>query len=257
MKKKIIIANWKMSLSQAQALALTQALLESIKDRPLDNLELVVCPSFNVLSEVGRLLAKSNIALGAQDCCWEEAGAYTGEVSPQVLKEIGCQFVILGHSERRKYLGESDQLINSKVKSALKNGLAPILCVGETFEERQAGNKDFVIMQQLEKGLSGVNLGSADRLVIAYEPVWVIGSGQAVAAAEAEHTNQVVRQVLLDHFAPQKIEEQIHLIYGGSVNPENIKEFMLEPTIAGALVGGASLEAKTFSGLIAAAQKAV
>ena len=257
MKKKIIIANWKMSLSQAQALALTQALLEGIKDQPLENLELVLCPSFNALGEAGRLVAKTNISLGAQDCCWEEAGAYTGEVSPQVLKEIGCQFVILGHSERRKYLKESDQLINAKVKSALKNGLAPILCVGETFEERQAGNKDFVVMQQLEKGLSGVNLNNSDRLVIAYEPVWVIGSGQAVEPVEAEHTNQVIRQVLLDHFSPKAIEEQIYLIYGGSVNPENIKEFILQPTIAGALVGGASLEAKIFCSLISAAQGAL
>lgn len=250
MKNKLIIANWKMNLDNQKTVDLTADLLKRWQEENVSNLEIVVCPSFIALKSVAQQLVKHQLKLGAQDCFWEASGAYTGEISPLELKNIGCDYVIVGHSERRTYCREDDQIVNQKVRAALRHNLAPIICIGETFEERQAGNKDFVIMQQVEKAVQEVKLNLEQRLVIAYEPVWVIGSGQAVSPDEAEHTNQVIRQVLLDAFPLSVIEERIYLIYGGSVNPENIKSFMSQKTIEGALVGTASLSGETFWQLI-------
>jgi triosephosphate isomerase (TIM) len=252
MKNNIIIANWKMSLGQKQSLDLIESLIKKINSQEKNLPEVVICPSFNVMAEVAQKISKTEIKLGAQDCFWEEQGAYTGEVSAKVLKEIGCEFVIVGHSERRNYVAETDAMVNRKIRAMLKNKLTPILCVGEKFEERQSGDKDYIIMQQVQKGLEGIKFNKDDRLIVAYEPVWVIGSGQAVAPEEAEHTNRVIRQVLLDHLPLEIVKNQVHLIYGGSVNLENIKGFLDEPNIDGYLIGGASLEADEFWSLIKA-----
>ena len=250
MAKNFIIANWKMSLGHEQTLDLVDQIVQQIQ--PSDKTEIVVCPSFISLVAVAPKIANSGIKLGAQDCFWHDEGAFTGEVSPLNLKEIGCDYVIVGHSERRGYLNETDAMVRQKVKAALENNLVPIICVGETLEQRQSSSKDFIIMQQVNKALAGIELTAQNQLIIPYEPVWVIGSGQAVEPSEAEHTTQVIRQVLLDYFPLEVINKRIHLLYGGSVNPLNIREFLSQPTIVGALVGGASLEAKIFWQLIKA-----
>ncbi|MBU1037231.1 triose-phosphate isomerase [Patescibacteria group bacterium] len=253
MKNNIIIANWKMSLSHKEAQGLLRDLIKKYNIKEQGRNELVICPSFVTLAEASKKIAETKMILGAQDCFWEDEGPFTGEVSPTVLKELGCQYVIIGHSERRKFLTEDDEMINKKVKSALKNDLAPVVCVGEKFEERQVGDKDFIIMQQVKKALNGVELNKGQKLIVAYEPVWVIGSGQAVSSEEAEHTNQVVRQILLDQFPVEVMDNQVYLIYGGSINLYNIKQFLNEATIDGALIGTASLEAESFWGLVKAA----
>ncbi|MFA6304826.1 MAG: triose-phosphate isomerase [Patescibacteria group bacterium] len=249
-QKKIIIANWKMNLNLASGSGLVKELLASINDWKSPDLEVVICPDFLSLTPLAEQLKDKGIFLGAQDCFWEKTGAYTGEVSPQFLSELGCKYVLVGHSERREHKQETNAQINLKVKAALGNGLIPVICVGETFSERQDGNKDFVIMTQTAAALAGVKLLSTDQLIIAYEPVWVIGSGQAVDPEEAEHAHRVIKQVLFDHFSSTVLNEQIRIIYGGSVKPSNIKSFMIQPTIDGVLAGGSSLEAVSFMDLI-------
>lgn len=250
MKKKIIIANWKMKLSGAEAVNL----LDEFADiyQPTDKVRLVVCPDFLNLLTVAEKIKDTEINLGAQDCFWEESGAFTGEVSPKFLKEAGAKYVIIGHSERRTFLNETDAMVNNKVRAALKEGLVPVICVGETFEERQEGNKDFIIMNQVAKAIKNIKMGKNDNLIIAYEPVWVIGSGQAVATEEAEHTHRVIKQVLVDNFEIEQINEQTGIIYGGSVDQINIKGFLNMPNIDGVLVGGASLNAHNFNDLLKA-----
>ncbi|MCX6785732.1 MAG: triose-phosphate isomerase [Candidatus Komeilibacteria bacterium] len=252
MKKTIIIANWKMNLSPDQAEQVLGEMLALSPSWPLSETSVVVCPSFEALSALAPQFKNSALALGAQNCFWEDEGAYTGEISPKFLKGLGCQYVIVGHSERRQNLGETDAQVSLKVKAALRNGLVPIICVGETFQERQDGQKDAAVSGQVNRALEGLKLLSGDELVLAYEPVWVIGSGQAVSPEEAGHTSQVIRQVLLDHFSLEQINSQTRIIYGGSVNPLNVKNFVAWPTIDGILVGGASLAAKTFSELVTA-----
>jgi triosephosphate isomerase (TIM) len=249
MKKKIIIANWKMNLSDLVATDFSKQLSNDLKKSA--EVEVVICPGYTALNSVALEIKKSEVRLGAQNCFWDNQGSFTGEISPSVLKEIGCSYVILGHSERREYLKETDQMVNQKVKLALENDLTPIICVGETFQERQDGHKDFKIMEQVNNALAGVELG-AQELIIAYEPVWVIGSGQAVEPEEAEHTLQVIRQVIIDNFGLLVFDTQIRLIYGGSVNKDNILEFINQPSVEGALVGGASLDINTFLPIIEA-----
>jgi len=249
MKKTIVIANWKMNLKPADSLQLAEEVAKQEQDWPAE-VEVVVCPTFDSLKDVALKLSKTKIGLGSQNCFWEDEGAFTGEVSPKVLKELGCRYAIVGHSERRQYLGETDEMVSKKVMAALRNGLVPVICVGETFEERKEGRKDFVIMEQTRKALKGVKLLSDDHLIVAYEPVWVIGSGQAVLPEEAEHANRVIKQTLLDSFPLAMVDGQTRIIYGGSVNPGNVKGFTGQPTVDGILVGGASLNSATFGELI-------
>lgn len=251
MNQILIIANWKMNLTLSESGELAEAILKQKAGWPEEKATVILCPSFEALGQVReKLKGQTAVALGAQNCFWEETGAFTGEVSPRVLPELGCGYVIVGHSERRHNLGETDQQVNAKVRVALKQGLVPIVCVGETFAERQEGQKDFVVMEQVKKALDGIKLLKEDQLIIAYEPVWVIGSGQAVDPAEAEHTSRVIRQVLLDNYETDDIKDKVKIIYGGSVNPANVKSFVSQPTISGILVGGASLEAAKFVELI-------
>ncbi|MGC9048948.1 MAG: triose-phosphate isomerase [Patescibacteria group bacterium] len=252
MKKNIIIANWKMNLGLAQTISLTKDILNGLKKIKKDwsKIDIVLCPSFVYLSEVKKLIMKSNIELGAQDCFWEERGAYTGEISPAQLKEIGCRYLIIGHSERRQNLNETDEMIHKKVKAALESDLVPILCVGETFEERQRGVKDYVIINQVSRALDGINLKANQQLIIAYEPVWVIGTGQAVNPTEAEYVSRVILQRIIDLYPLPIVRNNIRIIYGGSVDQTNVKNFVEQETVDGILVGGASLKAAEFVAMI-------
>lgn len=249
MPVKYLIANWKMQLSQdesvKQALSLSKLLA---KNHVQEDIRVVVCPDFVSLSAVGEALAKSPIALGAQDGFYEEKGAFTSQVSMRELKNIGCEYVIIGHSERRQ-LGETDAQVNKKVAAALTHGLTPIICVGETFEERKEGQKDLVIMHQVYEALHNIKLSSKQKIIVAYEPVWVIGTGQAIGSADAFYAASLIQQSLLDSF-PNQTEDSFTIIYGGSVNPKNINDFMDLPNISGALVGGASLVAEDFLEII-------
>lgn len=248
MKRKIIIANWKMNLGLPQTILLTKDILNGFKKNKDDfsKIDIVLCPSFTYLSEIKKIVTKSNIALGAQNCFWEERGAYTGEISAFQLKEMGCQYVIIGHSERRQYLNETNEMIHQKIKSALENGLIPILCVGETFDERQKGVKDYVILNQVGRALEGISLKAYQQLIIAYEPVWVIGSGQAVKPEEAEYANRIILQKVIDLYPLPIVRNNIRIIYGGSVDRTNVRNFVQQETIDGVLVGGASLRAEEF-----------
>lgn len=245
MSKPIFIANWKMNLSLKETMQLTKEMLKGFKNFR-NNFEIVICPAFTALTEVSKLLKRAKIKLGAQDLFWEEKGAYTSNISGKMLKEIGCKYAIVGHSERRQYLNETDEMVRLKIKAALKEDLTPIICVGETFEERQQGQKDYIIIKQVNKALNGIFLSNNQNIVIAYEPVWVIGSGQAVAPEEAEYTNQVIKQTLIDLYNHKKTEQNFRIIYGGSVNGDVIKSFLDQPNINGVLVGGASLKAREF-----------
>lgn len=245
-KKPIIIANWKMKLNTAAS----KELATQIKNQAKSDAEIVICPSFVSLTEVEKALKGSLIKLGAQDCFWEAEGAYTGEVSADQLREAGCEFVILGHSERRKYLAETDEMVHQKVKMALAAKLTPIICVGETFEQRQNGAKDYVLIQQTTKALEGAEVGSGQQVIIAYEPVWVIGSGQAIEPEEAAMAHQVIYQSLFDLFPSELVKNNFRIIYGGSVDSDNVDSFIGLDNTSGVLVGGAALKADGFISLI-------
>ncbi|MDI6606559.1 MAG: triose-phosphate isomerase [Candidatus Omnitrophota bacterium] len=243
MRRTIIAGNWKMYKTIKEGQELVNALNRELYN--LQNLDIVVCPPYTLLSCLADMLTESNIALGAQDLFWEEEGAFTGEVSAQMLKDAGCQFVIIGHSERRQYFAETNGSVNKKLKAALKYGLTPIVCIGETLKEREANSTFKVLEDQLTGGLSGINQEEAARIVIAYEPVWAIGTGKTATSAQAEEAHKYIRDLLAKLY-DLETAESIRLQYGGSVKPENISELMQQPDIDGALVGGASLRADSF-----------
>jgi len=253
-RKKIIVANWKMNLSLTESEKLVKLIFKGLISfkKKLNKIEIVFCPHFTALSLIKNLISRTKIkiGLGAQNVSWEKKGAFTGEISSLMLKELNCQYVICGHSERREYLKETSEMIHKKVVAALDEGLIPILCVGEKFEERQNGAKDYVIIQQVSQALGGVNLDKNQQLIIAYEPVWVIGSGQAVRPQEAEYTHQIIYQRLIDFFSPELVQKNIRIIYGGSVDSSNIKGFLDQKTVDGVLVGGASLKVDEFVKII-------
>ena len=242
----LVIANWKMKLGLDESRLLAQA----VKKIPTGSTEVVICPSFPSLATVSAVLARSRFALGAQDCFWEPHGAYTGAVSPETLHEIGCRYVIVGHSERRQYLGETDEMVHRKVAAALSAGLVPIICVGETFEQRQTGHQDYALIQQTSRALEGIALTEDQQLIVAYEPVWVIGTGQAINPDQAQTAHQVIRQTLIDLFPLTLVTENIRIIYGGSVDSGNVADFVRLEHTAGVLVGNASLDAGAFAALI-------
>ncbi|MFM1525489.1 MULTISPECIES: triose-phosphate isomerase [Helcococcus] len=246
MRKPIIAGNWKMNKSYSEA----KVLLEEIKSFDLNKeVEAVVCPPFINLVLAKELLKDTNVEVGAQNAHFETSGAFTGEVSPVFLKDLGVKYVILGHSERREYFGESDELINKKVKSMLENGLLPILCCGETLEERESGKAQDKVKVQLEADLKGLSVEDFDNVVIAYEPIWAIGTGKTASADDAEEMCAYIRSLVKDLFG-DAAAEKVRIQYGGSVKPSNVKEIMSKANIDGALVGGASLEAESFSKLV-------
>lgn len=243
MRKPIVAGNWKMNNTIAETRSLIGALLPGLQ--PIESIDRVLCPPFTALLAASTMLEGTPIGLGAQNLHWKTSGAYTGEVSPQMVAEL-CQYVILGHSERRAYFGESDETVNLKVKAALAAGLIPIVCVGETLEENRAGATAVVVETQLRNGLRDVVLSDGAELVIAYEPVWAIGTGLACNPEEAQHIiGEVTRPILADLFGLQ-IAAQIRIQYGGSVNAKNAAEYFNLPDVDGALVGGASLKAAEF-----------
>lgn len=246
---QLIVANWKMQLSVEEAKLLARTTKNLIEQHKISSKkQIVICPDFLSMLEVSKVLADSRLALGAQDGFYEDIGAFTSQVAIHELKNIGCEYIILGHSERRA-LGETDKMINLKVIAALKHGLVPIICVGETFTERQEGNKGTVIMHQVYEALQGVELENNGQIVIAYEPVWVIGSGQAISGEEASQTAAMIRQSYVDVMEGRHMDS-LGVLYGGSVDPANIDHFTKMANIRGALVGGASLKPKIFVELI-------
>jgi triosephosphate isomerase (TIM) len=238
MRKVIIAGNWKMYKTQSEASEFLMEFVSKIDDAP-ETREVVLCVPFTDLAIVSKSLHGNRIRLGAQNVHWEECGAYTGEISASMLTEVGVRYVIIGHSERRQYFGETDETVNSRLKTAQTSGLIPILCVGETKQQRDAGETERVIINQLKNGLIGVD---QTKLVIAYEPIWAIGTGETCAAVEADRVIGVIRTQLSN--------TDVTIQYGGSVKPGNIDEIMAQPQIDGVLVGGASLEAIDFAGIV-------
>lgn len=223
----------------------TEAFFKSFKIKKNDKVELLICPPFTSIPICRFFLERSSIHWGAQNVYPEEKGAFTGEVSPTMLKELGCTYVICGHSERRQILGESDVFIAKKVESVLSHGMTPILCVGETAEEKAAGQTEQRIESEIRAALAGVDKKEIQRVVIAYEPIWAIGSGAAATAEEAETVSAFIRGVVKDLFG-KKVAEEVHILYGGSVKGSNISDFLKQKDIDGALIGGASLKADEF-----------
>jgi triosephosphate isomerase len=245
MRKPIIAGNWKMNNTPEEAAALLNGLKPLIADN--DKTDAVVCVPAILTETVKGLLEGSNIGLGAQNMHWEDKGAFTGETSPVMLKAYGVEYVIIGHSERRQYFAETDETVNKKVLAALNAGLKPIVCVGETLDEREAGVTDTLVADQVEKALAGVE--GIENLVIAYEPVWAIGTGKTATAEEANRVCGIIRDkvgALLGADAAAKVRIQ----YGGSMNPGNVAELMAQPNIDGGLIGGASLKAADFAALV-------
>ena len=250
MRKSLVAGNWKMNKTAAEARELVSIM--SAKLGEIANVETVLCPPFLAIPAVAAWLEGSGIGLGAQNLHWEEKGAFTGETSPGMVKEF-CNYVIIGHSERRTYFGETDESVNRKLHAALKAGLTPIVCVGETLEQYEAEATSEVVRRQIRLGLAGVDSESASKLVIAYEPIWAIGTGKASSGENANFVHQqVIRPALRDLFGSDGAEA-IRILYGGSVTASNASEFFAYADIDGALVGGASLKADEFVAIAKAA----
>ncbi|GAV24752.1 triose-phosphate isomerase [Carboxydothermus islandicus] len=247
MRKPFIAGNWKMYKTPVEAAAFVRELKDSLKD--VSGVDVAVCPPFPALWPVKEALEGSDIALGAQNMHFEKEGAFTGEVSPAMLQDLGVKYVILGHSERRACFGETDELINQKIKAAFTWGLNPIFCVGETLEERERGITKAVVEIQVLKGLAEVTAEQAENLTIAYEPVWAIGTGKTATPEDAQEVCRFIRELLVNLFG-KEIAEKVRIQYGGSVKPENIKELIVQPDIDGALVGGASLKVDSFTAIV-------
>lgn len=246
MRIPIIAGNWKMNNTISESLELVEAIKKSKLD---EKVEKVVAVPFTSLMEVKKSLEGTDIKLAAQNMHWEEKGAFTGEVSPLMLKEIGVDYCIIGHSERRQYFNETDESVNKKVKSALTHGIKPIICVGETLEEREEGKEEEVVKEQLLKALEGIEKEDIENIVIAYEPVWAIGTGKTASSEDANHMCGFIRRIIGEKYG-EDTKDTIRIQYGGSVKPNNIKELMDKVEIDGALVGGASLIAEDFVKLI-------
>ena len=250
MRTPIIAGNWKMYKTEEEALQLVSDLKHRLKDAV--GVKIVVCPPFTALSSVRRALDDTTILLGAQNMHWEEKGAFTGEVSPSMLLTIGCKYVIIGHSERRSYFFETDHSVNLKVKSALKFNLSPIICVGEKLDQREANKTEEVVEIQVKEAFKDLSAQQAEKTVIAYEPVWAIGTGRTATPKQANEVHLFIRQLLSSEFG-KECAEKINILYGGSVKPENSKELLEMSDIDGALVGGASLDAQSFEGIVRSA----
>ena len=247
MRRLIIAGNWKMHKNISEAIELANGLKRQLY--AVDSLDIVLCPAFTALFSVYEVIVDSNIQLGAQDVYWQKQGAFTGEVSPSMLKDTGCKFAIIGHSERRQHFSETNETVNKKIKAVLKAGLTPIVCVGETLSQREENKTLQVIKEQIQQGLKDISFEEAKTLVIAYEPIWAIGTGRNATAAQAEEAQKYIRN-LLSQMYNDTIAEMIRIQYGGSVKPENIKELIQQPDIDGALVGGASLTIDSFTQIV-------
>ena len=246
-RKKLIAGNWKMHTTVTEACRLATDVAKLTGS--YDDREVLLAPPFTALSEVAHVIRDSQVIIAAQNICWEEKGAYTGEISPVMLKDCGVTAAIIGHSERRQIFKENDVLINKRVRGALAFDIMPILCVGETLEERQANQTFAVLESQIRQSLADVEPADMEKVVIAYEPVWAIGTGQTATKAQAQEAHLFIRE-LTEKMFEKKIAEQLRILYGGSVKPSNVDELMGQPDIDGALVGGAALDAESFGRII-------
>lgn len=246
MRIPVIAGNWKLFKTIAESVALVNGLKPLVANS--QGVEIVVAPVFTALSRVSDAIEGSNIRLAAQDCYWEEEGAFTGEVAPKLLKDAGCSHVIIGHSERRQYFGETDLTVNKKTKAVIAAGLNAIVCVGESLAERESEQTFSVIESQVQGGLAGLPADTFAHVVIAYEPVWAIGTGKTASDAQAQEVHAFIRQLIARLFG-QSVADTVRILYGGSVKPDNVKGLMAQPDIDGALVGGASLKAESFASI--------
>ena len=251
MRRKVIAGNWKMNNDLKETQNLITKLTSGLSAESL-NCDVIVCPPFTSLSEAHSLIKDTKIKLGAQNMYFETSGAFTGEISADMLKSVGCEYVILGHSERRAIFGESNQVINKKIKKALSSGLKPIFCVGELLEEREAGITEKVIEKQVIEGLNDISSEEMTKIIVAYEPVWAIGTGKTASPEQAQEVHEFIRNLIKSKYG-DSVSENLIIQYGGSVKPDNAKDLLSRKDIDGALVGGACLKADSFIGIITAA----
>lgn len=252
MRKLIIAGNWKMNKNVTEAKSLTEGLKSELGD--IEDVDIVLCPGFTNLPEVAKVIKGTNIALGAQNLHWEDSGAYTGEISAVMLKSLGCQYVIIGHSERRAYFGETNKTVNKKLKAALLHNLLPIVCVGETLAERESEQTFKVVKDHIYGAFKGVSKQQLKRIAIAYEPVWAIGTGKTATADQAQEVHAFIRKLLRELY-DETVASAIRIQYGGSVKADNASELLAKEDIDGALVGGASLKVDSFVKIIQEGRK--
>jgi triosephosphate isomerase len=249
-RKPFVAGNWKMNNTAAEAAALAKNLTRLLVN--IKGVDVVLCPPFTSLAAVGGIISGTNIGLGAQNMHWEKSGAFTGEVSAAMLRDLYCHYVIIGHSERRALFGETDEIVNHKVKAALEGNLHPIVCIGETIEQRKSGKTEDIIKKQLQTGLKELDAANFNNLIIAYEPVWAIGTGMTATPQQAQNVHLFIRRLIQDQ-TDEKTALSIRILYGGSVKPNNATELFSRPDIDGGLIGGASLEADSFVAIVNAA----
>lgn len=247
MRKIIIAGNWKMNKNITESIDLANGIQRSVYD--IEDIEIVLCPPFTSLGDVHEIIASTNVKLGAQDVYWEAEGAFTGEISCGMLKGVGCEYVIIGHSERRQFFGETNVTVNKKLKAVLKNGMKPIVCVGEKLDERKGGRAFDVVKDHVENSLAGLSIQDMQNVVIAYEPVWAIGTGVNATKDEAQEMHKFIRGLIKKMFEANTADS-VRIQYGGSVKPDNIEELISQPDVDGALVGGASLKVDSFSAIV-------
>lgn len=247
MRKSLMAGNWKMHTTAVEARQLAEDVAKSCKE--YDDREVLLAPPYTVLAEVADVVKNSPLIISSQNVCWEEKGAFTGEISPTMIKAVGGSAAIIGHSERRQIFLETNELVNQRVKGALSFGLTAILCIGETLAERESGKTFTVLEEQVVKGLAGVDVASMEKVVIAYEPVWAIGTGKTATKEQAQEAHAFIRGLIATMYE-KNIADQIRILYGGSVKPTNVDELMAQPDIDGVLVGGAALDAASFGRII-------
>ncbi|MBN2407532.1 MAG: triose-phosphate isomerase [Elusimicrobia bacterium] len=247
MRRPLMAGNWKMNKTGSETVAFIKAFKDKVAG--VTDVDIMVAPPYTALNLAGELLKGTNIALGAQNMYPEKNGAYTGEISPPMLRECGCEWVIIGHSERRQYFGCTDGTVNKKLKFAVKEGLKPIVCIGESLQEREKGKTFEVLKKQLSGGLADLSEDEKEALTIAYEPVWAIGTGKTATPAQAEEAHKFIRNTLSEMFT-EELAQNIRILYGGSIKPDNISDIMKQENVDGGLVGGASLEAGSFASIV-------
>src|SRR5882757_6482309 len=252
MRKKIVAANWKMNMTQAESARFIESLLIDLGD--IADVEVVILPPFTAIAKVTEALGKAqNIKVGAQNMYWERNGPYTGEISAELLRDLFVRYVVLGHSERRRFFGETDEIVNRKVRAAHAAALRPIVCIGETLEQRDRGNVEKILAIQLRRSLAGLTPKELQETVIAYEPIWAIGTGRNATPQQAQEAHAFIRHILRE-MSDDSTADRVRIQYGGSVKPENARELMSQPDIDGALVGGASLDPRSFAQIVKAAR---
>jgi triosephosphate isomerase len=246
-RRPLIAGNWKMYKTSGEAAETARQLVERVAD--VSDVDIMIAPTFTALAAVLKVIQNSPVGMSGQNLFWENEGAYTGEISAAMLKAAGCQYCIIGHSERRQYFGETDETVNKKIQAAIQAGLEPVFCVGETEKEREAEQTLAVLDKQVKKGLEGLVLEQLSMLIIAYEPVWAIGTGKTATDDQAQEAHQFIRSLVEKNFG-KSLSDAVRILYGGSVKPDNISGLMSMPDIDGALVGGASLDAESFSKIV-------